>query len=85
MSPKSSVSIPGGESGERASRTPSPNIVVTTTATATSRLTPGTRAASAIASAAITIAGAAPSSSGTPAIAAITRPGKIEWASDSAA
>ena len=52
MSPNSSVSIPGGESGESASSTPSPNIVVTTTATPTSRPTPGTREASAIASAA---------------------------------
>ena len=33
----------------------------------------------------IAIAGAAPSSSGMPARVAITSPGKIEWASDSAA
>ncbi len=85
MSPKRSPWIPGGESGERASRTPSPKRVVTTTPTATSRLSPGTRATSAIASAATTIAGAPPTRSGAPAIAARTRPGKIECASDSAA
>ena len=84
-SPKSSASTPGGDCGESASSTPRPNIVVTTTATAASLLTPAILAASAIASAATTIAGVAPSSSGTPAMAATTRPGKIEWASDSAA
>ena len=84
-SPKSSDSIPGGEAGASASSAPRPNIVVTTTATAASRLTPATLAASAIATAARTIAGAAPKSSGTPAIEARTRPGKSEWESDSAA
>ena len=86
MSPKSSASIPGGESGESASRTPSPNIVVTTTATATSRLTPGTRRDERDRQRGDDDRRAPPpSSSGTPAIAARTRPGKIEWASDSAA
>ena len=40
-SPKSSDSIPGGDCGESASSTPRPNIVVTTTATAASRLIAG--------------------------------------------
>ncbi len=59
--------------------------MVTTTAIPTSRPTSGSREARAIASAARITAGVAPSSSGTPAIAATTRPGKSEWASDSAA
>ena len=44
-SPKSSDSIPGGEAGASANRAPRPNSVVTTTATAVSRLIPATRAA----------------------------------------
>ena len=47
--------MPGGESGESASSTPRPNIVVTTTPTAASRLMPGTRETTAIASAATTM------------------------------
>ncbi len=59
--------------------------MVTTTPTAASRPMPGTRETTAIASAATTMPGTPPTISGAPAIAARTRPGKIEWASDSAA
>ena len=84
MSPNSSSWMPGGDSGERASTTPSPNSAVITTATAVSPPIAGTRRASAIATAATRIPAAPPTSSGAPISAATTRPGNSECASDSA-
>ena len=75
-SPNSSPWIPGGDAGESASSAPSPNRVVTTTATAVSRPISGTRPTSAIASAAAASPTPPPTSSGTPVSAATTRPGK---------
>ena len=85
MSPKSRFWMPGGESGERASSAPRPKNPVTTTATAVSRPMPGTRPTRAIARAATAIPGIPPTRIGMPARAAITKPGKSAWESDSAA